>query len=175
MVTSSGWTWRGSGPDLHQLLQGLVAGSQLGHGEGGGDADGGHDDVVLGGPADGHLFVQRQSKAAVGLGQLPDPGVGGLRDGLLSGRLRAVGVRAAVYAARLQGQVLGLSAADVQHISRHQGQGRQDQQPIGGLHSEERRSITEARLVRTWRPSGLGHTCRSNAQHEKRDKLSDNS
>lgn len=144
MVTSRPWSR--SGPHLHQLLQGLVAGAQLGHGEGGGDADGGHEDVVLGGPAEGHLFVERQREAAVGLGQLPDAGVGGLGDGLRGGRLRAVGVGAAVDAARLQGQVPGLGAADVQHISRRQGQGRQDQQPPGGLRSGQRRRIQEPRL-----------------------------
>lgn len=44
--------------DPHELLQRPVAGSQLGHGKGGGDADGGHEDVGLGTFAGRHLFVQ---------------------------------------------------------------------------------------------------------------------
>lgn len=153
--------------DLHQLLQGLVAGPQLGHSEGSGDADGGHEDVVLGGPAGSHLLVQGQSKAAIGLGQLPDPWVGGLRDGLRGGWLHVVGVRVAVDAARLQGQVPGLGAADVQHINRHQGQGSQDQQPIEGLHSGHRRSIREP----DWSKPGSLWTGHAKPQHEETNYL----
>lgn len=102
--------------DLHDLLQRLATGSQFGHGEGGGDADGGHEDVGLGGLVEGQLFVQRQGEAAVGLRQLPHSGVGGLRNRL---RLRGrafLGVRTPVDAAWLQGEVFGFSSADVRMV-----------------------------------------------------------
>lgn len=102
--------------DLHDLLQRVVAGSQFGHGERGGDADGGHEDVVLGAPAAAQPFVQGQGEAAVGVRQLPYSGVGGLREGLGLGA-QLLRFRFAVDAARLQGEVFGLGAADVQEFS----------------------------------------------------------
>ena len=127
--------------DRHDLLQRLVAGSQFGHGERGGDADGGHEDIGLGGLVEGQLFVQRQGEATVGLRQLPHPGIGGLGDRLgdrLGLRGRALGVGAAVDAARLQRQVFGFGAADVWTDGEgDQRQERQNRQPIGGLHPGE--------------------------------------
>lgn len=128
------------GSDLHDLLQRLVAGSQFGHGEGGGDADGGHEDVGLGGLAESELFVQRQREAAVSLRQLPHSRVGGLGDRLrLRGRiLWAVRVGTPVDAARLEGEVSGFSTADVRLDSEDERQECQNQQPISSPHSEQR-------------------------------------
>lgn len=48
---------KSSQSDLHDLMQRLIAGSQFGHGKCGGDTNGGHEDVGLGGPAENQLFV----------------------------------------------------------------------------------------------------------------------
>lgn len=124
--------------DLHDLFQCLVAGSQFSHGECGGDTDGGHEDVGLGGLAEGQLFVQREGEAAVGLRQLPHSGVGGLGDHLgLLGQSRAH-VGAAVDAARLQRELLRFCAADVWMDSkRDERQEHQDTQPIRSPHPAE--------------------------------------
>ena len=65
----------------------MIAGSQFGHGEGCGDANGRHEYVGIARLALGQLLVERKGEESVGLGQLPDPRVGGLWDLLwLSGR-----------------------------------------------------------------------------------------
>lgn len=121
--------------DLHDLLQRVTAGAQLGHGEGSGDADGGHEDVGLWAPAEGQMFVECQGEAAVGLGQLPHSGVGRLRDGLHSGLFRGFGVWAAVDAARLQGKVSWFGTTDVRQVGGDKWQHRQKHQPVRSPHS----------------------------------------
>lgn len=125
---------------LHDLLQGLVAGSQFGHGESGGDADGGHENVVPRRLAQGQLFVQRQGEAAVGLGQLPHSGVGGLREhfGLLGRVLGGLRIGAPVDAAGLQREVFGFGAADVRKPGdRERRQRRHKHQPVSSPHPEQ--------------------------------------
>lgn len=107
--------------NLHDLLQSSVAGSQLGHGKGGGDADGRHEDVLLGFPADSQVFVERQGEVTVGLGQLPHPWVGRLWNhlGLWRVVLGGLQIGAAVAATWFERKVLGFGVADVHMLSQH--------------------------------------------------------
>lgn len=61
------------------------------------------------------MLEERNSKAPIGFGQLPHSRVGGPRDLLrgLSWCFFLGEVRVAIYTNRLQGQIFGLQAADV--------------------------------------------------------------
>ena len=86
------------------MLQSLIASSQFGHGKGCGDANGRHEYVGVARLVLGQLLVEGEGEESVGLGQLPDPRVGGLWDLLrLSGQDGGLvfGVGVAVDAVRL--------------------------------------------------------------------------
>lgn len=70
----------GCGLYLHQLLEGVVAGPQLGHSEGCGDTQGRQENVFTVFLGVCQVLVEDCGKAGIGLGQFPDPPVGGLGD-----------------------------------------------------------------------------------------------
>lgn len=126
---------------LHDLLQSFIASSEFGHGECGGDADGGHEDVRLGAPAKSQLFVQWQTKASIGLWQFPYSGIGEVRDCLRLQRWSLRELRAAIDTVWLQREVLGFGRADVYSDgNREEWQEHQNQQAIGKPHPGKRTS-----------------------------------
>ena len=116
---------------FHELLQGGVTGSQLGHGERCGNADWGHEDVICW-LALSKLLEEREGKSAIRLRKFPHSGVGGLWNFLfcfyrfLSLRFR---IRAAIDAQRLQGEVFGLGIADISVGLGCAKQGQEAQEP----------------------------------------------
>lgn len=102
-------------------MQGVTTRSELGHGEGCRNAEGRHKDVfsvVLG---VGQVLVEDDGKARVGLRQLPDPGVSGLRDlalalpWLLPLALLELLLRVAIDAHGVHRDVAGLRGANIFH------------------------------------------------------------
>lgn len=65
---------------LHQLLEGVVTGSQLGHSKSCGDTQWRQENVVVFILGVRQMLIEGSGKAGIGLGQFPDPPVGGLGD-----------------------------------------------------------------------------------------------
>lgn len=131
---------------LHQLLEGVVTGPQLGHSKSCGDTQRRQENVVLVILGVGQVLIEGGGKARIGSGQLPDAPVGGLGDLLLRALLlHRLLLRGAVNAQGVHGDVPRLGGADVLHgvpVTGHtapepsEQQGQKTCSPIGGQKAE---------------------------------------
>lgn len=101
---------------LHQLLEGVITGTQFGHSKSSGDAQGRQENVVIVILGVCQVLIEGGGKSRVGLGQFPDPAVGGLWDLLfLAILVSGLLVWRAVNAHGIHRDVPGLRYADVIH------------------------------------------------------------
>lgn len=108
--------WKGFRLYLHQLLEGVVAGTQLGHRESCGDTQGREENVVVVILGVRQVLVEGGGKTGIGSGQFPDSPVGGLGDLLLCALLLdGLLLCGPVDAHGIHGNVPGLGRADVLH------------------------------------------------------------
>lgn len=145
---ASSWEARQKGFPLylHQLLEGVVTGPQLGHSKSCGDTQRRQENVVLVILGVGQVLIEGGGKARIGSGQLPDAPVGGLGDLLLRALLlHRLLLRRAVNAQGVHGDVPRLGCADVLHgapVTGHtapepgEQQGQKTCPPIGGQKAE---------------------------------------